>query len=192
MHVQVIVWQCQDIGLQQWMTSISHKWETILQRPTMVGVQAILGDAERICGWDLITHDSFLTYGHHNACDLCMYIYHRSCTKATHCRPFRFRCWTNHDHRCLYRIQPPGSNHIVYMPQNGLTSGGHFLCYSRIHLVEVTVWYDCGKIPGWAEGDHASIAANSEHPSIQHYICDIDGSWASHPCTRHKLLVQFF
>lgn len=44
-------------------------------------------------------------------------------TKATHCRPFRFRCWTNHDHRCLYRIQPPSSNHIVYMPQNGLTSG---------------------------------------------------------------------
>lgn len=39
-----------------------------------------------------------------------------------------------------------------------------------MHLTEVAVRYDCGKIPGQAEGDRASIATNSEHPSIQRYV----------------------
>ena len=34
--------------------------------------------------------------------------------------------WPTH----VYRIQPPGTNHMVYTLQNGLTSGGHFLSYS--------------------------------------------------------------
>lgn len=45
------------------------------------GVQGILGDTERVRGWDLITHGGFLTYGHHDACGLCTYTTPRSGSK---------------------------------------------------------------------------------------------------------------
>ncbi|KAI6155869.1 hypothetical protein BKA82DRAFT_4349113 [Pisolithus tinctorius] len=38
------------------------------------GVQAVLGDVERLRGWDLLTHGGFVTYPHHDAAGLCTYI----------------------------------------------------------------------------------------------------------------------
>jgi len=29
--------------------------------------QTTLGDSEKLCGWDLLTHGGFLTYPHHDA-----------------------------------------------------------------------------------------------------------------------------
>ncbi|KAL4061811.1 hypothetical protein J3A83DRAFT_4197074 [Scleroderma citrinum] len=45
------------------------------------GVQAILGDTERLQGWDLLMHGGFLTYPHHNAGSLCTYVTVRSGSK---------------------------------------------------------------------------------------------------------------
>lgn len=38
------------------------------------GVQAMMGDTERLRGWDLLTHGGFLTYPHHDAAGLCTYV----------------------------------------------------------------------------------------------------------------------
>lgn len=48
---------------------------------SFLGVQAPHGDAERLRGWDLITHGGFLTYPHHDAAGLCTYVTCRSGTK---------------------------------------------------------------------------------------------------------------
>lgn len=45
------------------------------------GVQSILGDSERLRGWDLMTHGGFLTYPHHDAGGLCTYVTVRSGSK---------------------------------------------------------------------------------------------------------------
>jgi hypothetical protein len=45
------------------------------------GVQMISGDAEKVRGWDLMTHGGFVTYPHHDASGLCTYITVRSGTK---------------------------------------------------------------------------------------------------------------
>ncbi|KAL4062717.1 hypothetical protein V8B97DRAFT_1877570 [Scleroderma yunnanense] len=106
------------------------------------GVQAILGDTERLQGWDLLTHGGFLTYPHHNAGSLCTYVTVRSGSKIwgyfdTPGSDIArwddlFKAWDNifQDNIALTfkkcnlgtilleqgdtLIQPPGTNHIVY------------------------------------------------------------------------------
>ncbi|KAI6012120.1 hypothetical protein PISMIDRAFT_22790 [Pisolithus microcarpus 441] len=46
------------------------------------GMHTIHGDAERLQGWDLMSHGGFLTYPHHDAGGLCMYITVQSGTKV--------------------------------------------------------------------------------------------------------------
>ena len=43
--------------------------------------QTMLGDSEKLCGWDLLTHGGFLTYPHHNAAGLCTYVTMQSGSK---------------------------------------------------------------------------------------------------------------
>ncbi|KAI5985437.1 hypothetical protein F5J12DRAFT_898994 [Pisolithus orientalis] len=38
------------------------------------GMQAVLGDVERLHGWDLLMHGGFIMYPHHDAAGLCTYI----------------------------------------------------------------------------------------------------------------------
>ncbi|KAF8435844.1 hypothetical protein L210DRAFT_3648501 [Boletus edulis BED1] len=162
------------------------------------GVQTMLGDAERVRGWDLMTHGGFLTHAHHDACGLCTFTSVRSGSKiwvylgtpgdSGVGRESLFKAWDALFLDALKMtlpdvplgalvlrkgdtlIQPPGANHVVYTPQNGLTSGGHFLCYSTMHLTQLVQWYDCGKIPGQAEGQRDTISTNADHPSIKRYL----------------------
>ncbi|KAI5999285.1 hypothetical protein EDD15DRAFT_2193947 [Pisolithus albus] len=161
------------------------------------GVQTIHGDAERLRGWDLMTHGGFLTYPHHDAGGLSTYITVRSGTKvwgyfnvgtsSTTTRKELFDAWDNIlslDQEMNFKkypmgvvllekgdtlIQPPGIPHMVYTPQSGLTSGGHFLSYSTMHLTEVSVAYDCSGCPGKAE-ERGLVATNAAHPSLYRYI----------------------
>ncbi|KAI6138056.1 hypothetical protein BKA82DRAFT_4021780 [Pisolithus tinctorius] len=139
------------------------------------GVQAVLGDVERLRGWDLLTHGGFVTYPHHDVAGLCTYITVQSGSKIwgyfdtpgsqDASRENLFKAWddifadnvnlkfrkyplgTIHLQHGDTLIQPPGDNHMVYTPQNGLTSGGHFLSYSTMHLTEIAINYDCSKVP---------------------------------------------
>ncbi|KAI6016262.1 hypothetical protein BKA83DRAFT_4497885 [Pisolithus microcarpus] len=161
------------------------------------GVQTIHGDTERLRGWDLMTHGGFLTYPHHDAGGLCTYITVRSGTKvwgyfnvgtgSTTTRNELFDAWDeilSLDQEMNFNkyplgvvllekgdtlIQPPGAPHMVYTPQSGLTSGGHFLSYSTMHLTEVSVGYDCSKHPG-EDVERELVATNAAHPSLYRYI----------------------
>ena len=57
---------------------------------------------------------------------------------------------------------------MVYSPQDGMTSGGHFLSYSSLHLTELALSYDC------SENEYGTLrsysATNSVHPSLHRYI----------------------
>lgn len=70
-----------------------------------------------------------------------------------------------HDHS----IQPPGANHMVYTPQDGVTSGGHFLSYSTLHLTELSLGYDSS-----TTDDNRSLrglmATNASHPALLRYV----------------------
>jgi len=58
---------------------------------------------------------------------------------------------------------------MVYTPQDGLTSGGHFLSYSTLHLTEFALRYDSSRMPN-ANYERGQIATNAIHPSIGRYI----------------------
>ncbi|KAI6042282.1 hypothetical protein EDC04DRAFT_2601068 [Pisolithus marmoratus] len=161
------------------------------------GVHTMHEDAERLWGWDLLTHGGFLTYPHHDAEGLCTYIMVLSGTKiwgyfnmGTHYTATRKELFNAWDDILLFDqamdsekyppgvvllkkgntlIQPPGAPHMVYTPQNSLTSGGHFLSYSTVHLTELAVAYDCSKCPG-EDGEQELAATNAAHPSLYRYI----------------------
>lgn len=58
---------------------------------------------------------------------------------------------------------------MVYTPQNGLTSGGHFLSYSTLHLSELALRYDSSKMPN-SNHERGKLATNAIHPSIHRYV----------------------
>ncbi|KAG6369562.1 hypothetical protein JVT61DRAFT_14270 [Boletus reticuloceps] len=166
---------------------------------TYYGVQFISGDSERVRGWDLLTHGGFLTYPHHDASGLCTYITVRSGTKIwgyldtpTQTSGTASALFSEWDTLFLGScgldgpdvrmgtlllgrgdtlIQPPGSTHMVYTPQNGMTSGGHFISYSTLHLTELSLRYDSSKMPGQdAEYEREKVSTNATHPSVRRYI----------------------
>jgi hypothetical protein len=60
---------------------------------------------------------------------------------------------------------------MVFTPQNGLTSGGHFLSYSTLHLTELAMRYDSSKRPGKnVQDERGELATNAVHPSVRRYI----------------------
>lgn len=60
---------------------------------------------------------------------------------------------------------------MVYTPQNGMTSGGHFVSYSTLHLTELALRYDSSKMPGKdAEYERDNLSTNATHPSLHRYI----------------------
>ncbi|KAI5982790.1 hypothetical protein F5J12DRAFT_900032 [Pisolithus orientalis] len=162
------------------------------------GVQAVLGDVKRLHGWDLLMHGGFVTYPHHDAAGLCTYITVQSGSKIwgyfdtpgsqDASTENLFKAWDNifadnvnlKFHKYPLRtihlqcgdtlIQPPGANHMVYTLQNGLMSGGHFLSYSTNHLMEITINYDCSKVPEGERTMHGLAGTNAVHPAIHHII----------------------
>ncbi|KAI5984120.1 hypothetical protein F5J12DRAFT_899406 [Pisolithus orientalis] len=162
------------------------------------GVQVVLGDVKRLRGWDLLTHGGFVTYPHHDAAGLCTYITVQSGSKIWGYfdtpgsqdarRENLFKAWddifadnvnlkfhkyplrTIHLQRGDTLIQPPRANHMVYTPQNGLTSGGHFLSYSTMHLTEIAINYDCSKVPEGKQTMRGLAGTNAVHPAIHRII----------------------
>ncbi|KAI6139410.1 hypothetical protein BKA82DRAFT_4020172 [Pisolithus tinctorius] len=103
----------------------------------------------------------FITYPHHNVAGLCTYITIQSGSKVWGyfntpgsqdvSRENLFKAWddifADNINLKFCMIQPPGANHMVFTPQNSLTSRGHFLSYATMHLTEIATNYDCSKVP---------------------------------------------
>ncbi|KAG9311146.1 hypothetical protein JVU11DRAFT_8209 [Chiua virens] len=164
------------------------------------GVQTISGDSERVRGWDIMTHGGFLTHAHVDTCGLCTYITVRSGSKIwiyadadkddkVTTRKGLFARW---DRLLVFRegqcapdgftlggvllqrgdtlIQPPGVKHIVYTPQNGLMTGGHFLSYSTMHMTQLAMEYESSAVPSHPKSERAQYTTNATHPSIYRYV----------------------
>ncbi|KAF8548953.1 hypothetical protein OG21DRAFT_1526145 [Imleria badia] len=69
----------------------------------------------------------------------------------------------------MHKIQPPGVNHVGYTPQDGMTSGGHFLSYLTLHWMELSMAYDSTTFPRTDEACGGG-ATNATHPSVPRYI----------------------
>ncbi|KAI6120783.1 hypothetical protein EDD17DRAFT_1514088 [Pisolithus thermaeus] len=152
------------------------------------GMQTMHGDAKRLCGWDLMMHGGFLTYPYHDAGGLWTKVwgYFNMVPGFTATRWALFEAWDDillPDQEMNFKkhslgvvllgkgdmlIQPPGAPHMVYMPQNCLASGGH-LSYLTMHLMEVSLIYDCSMCPGEDE-EHGLVVMNAAHPFLHRYI----------------------
>ncbi|KAG6369558.1 hypothetical protein JVT61DRAFT_14261 [Boletus reticuloceps] len=156
---------------------------------------------QTVRGWDLMTHGGFVTYPHHDASGLCTYMNVRSGTriwayidtatdtpKGTGTSALFSEWDTLFLGSCMSQdadlpigtlllargdtlIQPPGSKYMVYTPQNGMTSGGHFISYSTLHLTELALRYDSSEVPGKdAKYERDALSTNATHPSVHRYI----------------------
>ncbi len=58
----------------------------------------------------------------------------------------------------IHSILPPGYWHDVYTPVKTIVTGGHFILYPTLHLMEYSRYCD--------RGDHGDSNTNASHPSI--------------------------
>lgn len=70
----------------------------------------------------------------------------------------------DYDHSLTFnsRIMPPGTWHEVYTPCHAHASGGHFISYDTMHLMEISRHFD---------HNNGLAATNSSHASVHTTLC---------------------
>jgi hypothetical protein len=149
-------------------------------------------DAWRSIIWDLFTHAGFHTYPHHDAAGFATYTYIRHGCKIWGILRPRFskapetRTELYDIQRSMLQpapsseytrvsdifymfllegdvlVQVPHAIHQVYTPVNSIASGGHFMCYETLHLVELARRFDTF---------YAHVATNADHWSVHRTLC---------------------